>query len=346
MKIHISKGTILKLLFFIIIVFILYLSVKYRSKLADIASPFIISIIISYIFNPLICNMERYGIKRRFGILIIYGILFVLVIVLCFYLLPEMVSDIGNLSAVMPGINEKIMGRLQYIQERYAITSLPYGIKNTLDNSMARLEGAVSLYIQSLVSHIISFLSRISNYVLVPFLLYYFLRDYNKMGRKMELAIPRKYRKRIIRIWQSIDEAFGNYIRSQLILSAFVAVLTIAALTIIGVDFAAVLGIINGITNIIPYFGPIIGAVPAIVIALLQSPQKAAYAAATLLIIQQIECGLSPKITGECVDLHPVTVILSLIAGSEFFGLTGMILGVPLAAAIKIVYKDIMKNLF
>lgn len=347
MRNHLKKSTILKILFFALAVFIIYLSVIYWSKLEVIASPFIISLIIAYLFNPLICDMESHGIKRAGGILIIYALLLGMVFVLCFYVAPEIVKDVGRLSSVMPGINEGFNVRLQYLQERYTKTVLPYGIKSTIDSSIKGFENAVSQYIQSVVSHTISFLSRITNYILVPFLLYYFLKDYKRIGQKVELAVPRKYRKRIIHIWLSIDEAFGNYIRSQLILSAIVASLTTASLIITGVDFAVMLGIINGITNIIPYFGPIIGAIPAIIVALLQSPQKAAYTTAAILIVQQIESGvIAPKITGDCVDLHPVTVILSLIAGGELFGLTGMILGVPAAAAIKIIYNDVMKNLF
>lgn len=347
MRIHLKKSTILKILFFALAVFIIYLFTKYWAKLEVIASPFLISLIIAYLFNPLICDMERHGIKRATGIFIIYGLLLGMAFVLCFFVVPEIIKDIGRLSSVMPGINAQFYGKLQYLQERYAKITLPYGIKSTIDSSIGRFENTVSLYIQSLVSHTISFMSRITNYILIPFLLYYFLKEYNSIGQKAELAVPRKYRKRIVHIWLGIDEAFGNYIRSQLILSGVVASLTTAALLVTGVDFAVILGIINGITNIIPYFGPIIGAVPAIIVALLQSPQKAAYTVAALLIIQQIEAGIiAPKITADCVDLHPVTVILSLIAGGELFGLTGMILGIPVAAAIKIIYKDIMKNLF
>jgi Predicted permease len=291
--------------------------------------------------------MERRGIKRMISIIIIYIILLLFIISLFFYIIPEIVRDTGDLSGILPQYSMRLTNTIQYIQNRYTAIGIPNGIKDTIDNNINRFQVAINRYFNSIANGIISFLSKILNYILIPFLLYYFLKDYNRIGYHVKMLIPRKYRNQTTRIWGNIDDVFGDYIRSQLLLSGVIAVLSSIALILIRVDFALILGILNGITNIIPYFGPIIGALPAVLIALLQSPSKALYTAIALFLIQQFESGiLSPKITGESVDLHPVTVILALIAGEELFGMTGMILSVPIAAAIKVIYMDIYKNLF
>jgi len=113
------------------------------------------------------------------------------------------------------------------------------------------------------------------------------------------------------------------------------------------IDFPLILSLINGIFNIIPYFGPIFGIVPIILIGLLASPKIALYTALWLFALQQIEGSiLSPKIIGESISMHPLTVILLLTIGGKVGGILGMILAVPLGVVFKVIYEDINYYLF
>ena len=342
-----TKDILIKFTIFILLAVLILICIFNWDKITVIVYPFIISLFIAYLINPLICSMEHCGIKRSTSILIVYVILLLVALFICFYVIPEIIRDTGTLIDVLPKYNMRLMNMVQYFQDKYTKSGLPDGIKNVIDNNINKIQDYMISYLESIISLILNYLSKIFSIILIPFLSYYFLKDYKKIGTITRLLIPRKYRNQIIRIITNIDIIFGEYVRSQIILSAIVGVLTFIALLGLKVNFALLFGILNGVTNIIPYFGPLIGALPAVFIALLQSPSKALWVMLLIFIIQQIESNiLSPKITGNSVDLHPSTVILALVIGGEFFGAPGMILGVPAAAAIKIIYRDIMKNLF
>jgi len=347
MKLHISKGAIIKIVLLLILTIIVFLIYIFRNKIMDIVNPFIVSAFIAYLLNPLVSKMEVKGIKRSFGILIIYIIFISFLFFICFYMIPVLIKDIAELLNNLPGYTMKFRNTIIFLQDKYSKSGLPAGMKNTIDNNLVKLEYFTTGLLESFIATIISALSKLLSIALIPILLYYFLKDFRAITDKVKLFIPRKYRKQVSRISKSIDDVFGNYIRTQIILSIIIAVMTTIALLFLKVDFALIIGIINGITNIIPYFGPLIGAVPAVLIALLQSPIKALYTVIILTIIQQIESDIiCPKIMSESVGLHPLTVIFALIIGGETFGAAGLILGVPVAAALKIIYHDVMKGLF
>lgn len=347
MKLHISKSTIIKIALLLLLLIIVFLFYLFWNKIMDNIYPFIISIFIAYLLNPLVSKMEAKGIKRSVGILIIYIIFISFLFFICFYMIPVIIKDIAKLLNNLPGYTIKFRDTIIFLQDKYSKSGLPVGMKNAIDNNLIKFEYFTTGLLESFITTIISALSKLLSIALIPILLYYFLKDFKVITEKVKLFIPRNYRKQVSRISISIDDVFGNYIRTQIILSIIIAVMTTIALLFLKVDFALIIGIVNGITNIIPYFGPIIGAVPAVLIALLQSPVKALYTVIILTIIQQIESDIiCPKIMSESVGLHPLTVIFSLIIGGEIFGIPGLILGVPVAAALKIIYHDVMKGLF
>jgi predicted PurR-regulated permease PerM len=188
--------------------------------------------------------------------------------------------------------------------------------------------------------------SNIVSIVLIPIYTFYFLKDTQFFRRKVLKSIPKGIRDQVINISRDIDNLLSRFIRGQLIIAMIVGVLSIIALVVLKVQFAFLIGTIAGVTNIIPYFGPIIGAIPAIIVALLDEPMKAIWVIIAFFIIQQTESAiLSPKIVGESVGLHPVFVILVLLIGGELFGVIGLIFAIPIAASIKIILNHLVKIL-
>jgi predicted PurR-regulated permease PerM len=162
------------------------------------------------------------------------------------------------------------------------------------------------------------------------------------MIKKLCICIPVSNKSILKDIGNDINKVLGKYILSQLFLSAIIAVLTFISLMILKVDYAIVLSILNGMCNIIPYVGPIFGAIPAIIIALIQSPKLALWTTIVLYIIQQIEGDIiSPKITGNSINMHPLTVILLVIIGGKIGGIIGMILVIPITVVLKVIYNDL-----
>ncbi|MGL6174260.1 MAG: AI-2E family transporter [Cellulosilyticaceae bacterium] len=164
---------------------------------------------------------------------------------------------------------------------------------------------------------------------------YRLLKGWNRV---LDFLLPHKIRKYVSTIGKDLDYAFSGYIRGQLIDAVIMAGLISLALTLIGLDFAIIIGIIAGIFNIIPYFGPVVGFVLAGIIGSIGAePQKAIYAMIAVLILQQIDGWfIVPKVIGDSVKLHPVIVLLAIVIGGELFGLAGILLGVPVAAFIRV----------
>ncbi|HBM74498.1 MAG TPA: AI-2E family transporter [Clostridiaceae bacterium] len=344
---NISRKSMIKIALALIALLLLILVYHNRKVIGRLAHPFILSFFISYLLNPLVTMMERKGIKRSFGIMIIYMVFFILLLLVCAYMVPMLVRDMGKLTGAIPGYSTEFMDFFAYCEEKYQGMQLPKGIKNAIENNINRIQDYIISYIQLVTTFIMSVISKISTIMLIPILVYYFLRDFKNILEKLSKMIPRKYRNQTISVLSNVDGVLGNYVRSQIILSGVIGVMTTVALLILKINFALIIGIINGVTNIIPYFGPVIGAAPAVLVALLQSPGKALITIAVMILIQQIESDIiCPKITSESVGLHPLTVIFALIAGGELFGITGLILGVPVLAALKVIYRDVMKSLF
>ena len=185
------------------------------------------------------------------------------------------------------------------------------------------------------------------NLAIVPIIAYYFLVDGDIIYNKLMLVFPTEKRVVIKKIICNIDRVLGRYIMSQLLLSIIIGVLTLILLLIIGVKFPVALAIINAITNVIPYFGPILGGVPIVFIALTMSPTKGLIAFIGVILIQQIEGNiLAPTITGDSTNMHPIIIIILLILGEKIGGIIGMIVVVPIAVMIKVIYDDINNYLF
>ena len=198
-----------------------------------------------------------------------------------------------------------------------------------------------------LVDNLISSLESIISLAIVPIVTYYFLVDGELIFNKLLLILPTEKRVIAKKVINHIDKVLSRYIISQLLLSLIIGVLTTIALFILNVKFSILLGVFNGVLNIVPYFGPIIGGLPAVFIALMESPNKALWTLIIIFIIQQIEGNiLSPKITGDSTDMHPIIIIILLLIGDKLGGFIGMILIVPLGVIIKVIYEDINDYLF
>lgn len=171
-------------------------------------------------------------------------------------------------------------------------------------------------------------------------LAYYFLRDRERLTLHMELLVPSAFRQTAVRMVSSVHHEIGSFLRGQLLISAVVAALSAVGLLLAGVRSFLALGLIVGLFNMIPYFGPILGAIPAVLIALAQGPVTALFASLALFAVQQIDnLIISPRIMGSMTGLHPALVLLAITLGSSMMGIAGMLLAIPVALAIRAVSR-------
>lgn len=315
----------------------------FRAQLLAILTPFIIALGIAYILNPVVVWLQQHKVSRPISVLIIYFVFFGLLFILLARLIPVIVAEINRLIEYIPRYTQQAKDLIIQFNEATDRLELPESVQVALDSNLRALEEWL-LNILTRVPQLTTNLARgLFNVFLILILTFYFLKDFNVVKEGLFRIIPHKSKQQVRKILHEIDHSLGSYIRGQLLICSIVGVSTYLGLLFLGVDFALILGIVAGITNIIPYFGPFIGAIPAVLVALLKSPLLALKVAVVITLIQQIESHLiAPQVLGRSMGMHPLIVIFTLIAGGQFFGILGMILAVPVAAVIRI----LLRNLF
>lgn len=323
-----------------VVLFFLYL---FRSQLLAIFTPFVVALGIAYILNPVVVWLQQHKVSRSISVLIIYFVFFGLFFILIARLIPVVIAEINRLIEYIPRYTQQAKDLIVEFNEATDRMELPESVQAALDTNLRTLENWLLDTLTRIPQLTTDVARGVFNAFLILILTFYFLKDFNAVKEWMYRLIPHKSKHRARKILHEIDHSLGNYIRGQLLICTIIGVSTYLGLLFLGVDFALILGIVAGITNIIPYFGPFIGAVPAVLVALLKSPVLAIKVAVVITLIQQVESHLiAPQILGRSMGMHPLVVILTLIAGGQFFGILGMILAVPVAAIIRILLRNLL----
>ncbi|MTI66454.1 MAG: AI-2E family transporter [Firmicutes bacterium] len=348
------KITKKQIIYFMIILTVVYTFFKiYTSSniISELFSIFFISIIIAYLLNPLVNYLEEKGLSRLWGVLLVYFVLIGSIIVIFISILPSIVEELKNLIAVLPTYFNSINEFFNDFSKIYSdnIDNLPVqfqSLKESFNENLSSLQNIVTQGFKNIGKSTINMFSKAFNLFIIPIVSFYFIKDKEYFKKKICLLIPKKYRNDTLKISREIDNSLGKFVRGQLIVASFVGIATAIGLLILGINYALTIGLLAGVANIIPYFGPIIGIIPAVTFALLEEPIKALWVVLLFLIIQQIEGNiLSPKIVGESVGLHPVAVILSLLVGGSLMGIIGMLLAVPIVTVLRIIIRFIIDKL-
>lgn len=347
----VSKKLIINVIMAAVFLAVFYYIFRQQSSLSQILKLVFYSLLFAYLLNPLVNIIERKGIARGISVLLVYAILLGIVLLLSFSIIPKLSNEVQYLAKTLPDQFNKIYIFFNELYIKYSnqLENLPSGfdgMRDALTESLDILQSYLTNILKGFTSFIIESFSKVISLIIIPILTFYFLKDKEYFKKKIFLLIPKVYRNDILRISREIDSSLNKFIRGQLIVAAIVGVATTVGLIIIGVDFAIIIGFIAGIADIIPYFGPILGILPAIIFALLESPVKAIWVIIIFVVIQQLEGNIiSPKIVGESVGLHPIIVMLSLLIGGSYFGILGMLLAVPVTSILKITSGFIVEKL-
>lgn len=303
----------------------------------------LISAIIAYMMKPIVIFMTNRGINKRISVLFSIILLFAVSFFLTFFLMPGMMKDLMTALKNMDQYGDKVTSFIN----NTGYNGMPAYLRDILDKNMVKLEGVAIKYLNDTFKDIIDFGMEIPTYILTPIFVYYFLMDTDFFLNLFKKFIPVKMRVKVLELGRESDKVLGGFIRSQIILSIIVAVLTFAVLIVFKVKYPMFIAFIGGITNIIPYFGPLLGLIPAVLSALTESVNKALFIGAALLLIQQLESSIiAPKLMGESIGIHPVFIMLALLIGGRFFGAWGLIFSIPAAGVLKVIWNYGLRNLY
>ncbi|MFD2169235.1 AI-2E family transporter [Tumebacillus lipolyticus] len=326
----------------------IYLLYELRDVVMDIwmivsavLTPFLISVIIAYLLHPLVTRLHQRGVPRGASILIIYVLFFLLLTVLLLKAIPLFIDQLRDLSEHLPKLVEQADRWMDSFNEDKK--RLPDAVRKAVDENLGNLEGRVTALITKTLESAGHTIEGAISWFVIPFLVFYMLKDLKLIERAVVTFFPRRNRQAIIRLSRSIDEALGNYIRGQLLIAMVVGGMAYVGYLIVGMPYAIILSLIVAITNIIPYIGPFFGAAPAILLAFTVSPLMALKVLIVNLIIQQLEGNLvGPYLIGRSLKLHPMLIIFALLLGGEVFGIVGLILAIPLVAVGKVIVQHVV----
>ncbi|GAB6169957.1 AI-2E family transporter [Clostridium carnis] len=334
----IINSTVIILLSLIII----FIYLKFNT-FKSIVNIIFIGFIFAYGLKPIRDALsEKFKLSKRISSISLIMTILVSIILIFYLVIPQLLREGMNFGAILDNLDTYINS----LASRFKLSDIEFFEKvySQINDEINRVLGNL---INNSVENIFVGFENIVSFAIVPVVTYYFLVDGDLIYNKLLLILPTEKRVVAKKAMGNIDRILSRYIMSQLLLSAIIGALTFIILIILDVKFALILAILNGVLNIIPYFGPIIGGFPAVFIALLDSPSKALCTVIAVFILQQIEGNiLSPKITGDSTNMHPIIIIILLLVGEKLGGFAGMILAVPLGVIVKVIYDDINDYLF
>ncbi|MBU8908377.1 AI-2E family transporter [Desertibacillus haloalkaliphilus] len=304
-------------------------------------APIILAGVLYYLLRPFVNLLSR-KLPRSVAILLLYCSVASLVTLLILLIGPELQKQFNSLVGNIPQLVRDIRDMMIGLQNNEYIARFQESDNFSIEDIMARIEQDINHILSRIGSNVASFIGVITNIIIVaiiiPFILYYMLKEGENAPRQVLRLFPKKHQHEGRRILGDMDRALSSYIQGQIIVSICVGVLVYIGYRIIGLDYSLVLALIAMFTNVIPFIGPWIGTFPGVIVGLLHSPFMALLVVIVVVIVQQIESNLiSPQVMGRKLAIHPLTIILLLLVAGQFAGLVGLLLAVPTYAILKVI---------
>lgn len=313
------------------------LTVLLLYKIKGIIIPFVLAVLLAYVLLPPVEFLVKRKVPVTLAIILVYLMVTGVMMILILYIFPGIFSELNRFAGEIPEYAQSLQASIKEWQDNYSRFNIPDSIRQIIDETIFSIEEKIIDIIRNSAALILGVFSYTLSLIILPFLTYYFLKDHDIITKKMLSFLPPRYREELSNLWAMINVVLRRFIYGHLTVALIVGILSGLGLHLIGVDYAVTLGFIAGVADIVPYFGPIIGAVPAVCLALLQSKKMALYTALVMFIVQQIESSIiSPKIISGSVGLHPLIIIFVLLLGGFLFGVWGMLAAVPVTAVLRI----------
>lgn len=329
-NINISVWTILKVALVLIGLVLAY-------YLRGILAMIFVSFMLASLIDPIADKFEKHKIPRGLAVLLICGVLFGLFVGMVVLLIPPILNQITEFTRDFAGYWEKISMSFANF-ERWGAEK---GISENIQKSVETLETSVANWIGSLFATATGIIGGISALIVVLVMTFYMVVEEESIKRIARNVLPEKKWEYVLSRGSEVKKKLGDWMRGQLVLCFIVGLFVYVGLLILGIDYALALGVFAGLTEIVPYVGPVLGAIPAVFLAFAESPIKAFFVIIFYFIIQQLENHLLvPKVMQKATGINPVISIIVLLVGVKLIGFAGVLLAIPLTTAASVFVKD------
>lgn len=315
--------------------------------------PVIISGLLYYLLNPIVDFLERHRVKRIIAISIVFTLIALLILWGLAVAIPAIQRQVLSFMQNLPDYLEKANGTI----DDFLDNKVSPEIKPQLDEWTSQLSQNITSWASSFsaravnwVSNLIAVASQvIIALIIMPFIVFYLLRDGKNLKGQIIRFLPTKIRKSAGKVLSDVNTQLANYVRGQITVAIIVALMFILLFKIIGLRYAVTLGVTAGFLNLIPYLGSFLAMLPALVLGLVAGPEMFVKVVIVFIVEQTIEGRfVSPLVLGSQLNIHPITILFVLITSGSMFGIWGVFLGIPVYASAKVVisalfewYKDV-----
>jgi len=308
-------------------------------RIQTIISVFAVSFFIAYLMDPVIDRLERLKIPRAAGILMLIVALTIILGLLMLWLLPVIYSELEYLAKSTPKIVTSVLDMAQRMADTTGMDISLDNIQRTLAPKAGQITAQALNALENIIASATSAVGTLINAALIPILIFYFLKDFDRISANLFELSEKRYGSSIKQYMMDFDKILSKYFRGQIIIAGILGVMYTAALLIADVKPAILIGLVSGVLSIVPYLGFMIGFSTSLALAVVQHQDilHPFLVVAGFTVAQAAESNFfTPKIIGETLGLHPTVVIFALLAGGTLFGIGGMILALPIAAFIKV----------
>lgn len=324
------------ILFLILIIILSFIFIK--NSLIILIS----SILIAFIFKPVVDFLEKNKIPRGFGVLIIFSICFLLMFISLYFLVPKLISQTNHL---LKNLSEDKIKLVLINLEENIISKFPFLSGVDLSTQFAKFLSSFFSSISNNFSKL--FMNLFSFFIvlfIIPFVTFFLLKDSKILIESIIKLSPTKYLDLTRYVFSKTTHQLSRYVRGWILDAFIVGSLISIGLAVLGINNSISIGFIAGVGHLIPYFGPIIGGFPALIISLFQYGNFSMLPALIVLfvVVYTFDNGIiQPKIFSKSTDIHPVFIIFLILVGNELLGLLGMLIAIPSTTVIKTIIKEV-----
>ena len=316
--------------------------------LTPILSPFLVAMLLAYMGDPLVDRLERRGLSRTWGVIMVFALFSLLLLILLLVLIPMLGRQLVRLYELAPqGLDWAQHQALPWVQAQLGLGEGFWRfdqLKQALSGHMGKTTDILGGLLSQATASGLALLGWLGNLLLIPVVAFYLLRDWDLMIDKLRNLLPRARESLVVQLVGECHEVLGAFMRGQLLVMLALAGIYSAGLMVVGLELGLLIGLLAGLASVVPYMGFIVGFGAAAVAALFQHGGFELYPLLGIVVvfsIGQLLEGmlLTPMLVGDRIGLHPVAVIFAILAGGQLFGFTGVLLALPVAAVIMVLLR-------
>jgi predicted PurR-regulated permease PerM len=335
-----ASGVLLVLLIIFVFYQVAFLLAPFFNFASSLFAPLAISLLFYYLLRPIIYKSEEYGVPRILTILVIYFAIALILILFFIYVGPMLASQVTAIANTSVETFQKLETEKHFLPLGFRLD-----IQNEIEQRLITYAKDATVALSSNVLNIVGYITHLATILaVIPFIVFYLLKNDNDFSANFLDQMPEDYTREVRRILKNVDDTLSSFINGLVIVSCSVGGMLFIGYLIIGLDYALILSTIAIIFMTIPFLGPFLAIGPAIFVGLSMGGYMVWKVIIIFIIVQQIEANiLSPQVLGHKLHIHPLTLILVLLAAGSLYGLIGLLLATPTYALLKVLITNLYK---